>query len=190
MRRTARESFKCGLAACVSLNQSQREIMDNRCIGVIGLGLMGTAFTERLLAAGYTVWVHNRTPGKAEPLVAHASLGRQSSQGLRPCADQPLHHGHGRGGPCPTGRRPAPRAILIDTTTGAPEQTARLGDRLAAGGVQYLDAPVSGSSEQTRAVKRLRSWADRGRPSRRARMFLSAALSRRSMSARVAVAHA
>ena len=44
-----------------------------------------------------------------------------------------------------------PGQILIDTTTGAPEQTARLGDRLAAGGVQYLDAPVSGSSEQTRA---------------------------------------
>ena len=43
-----------------------------------------------------------------------------------------------------------PGQILIDTTTGAPEQTARLGNRLAARGVQYLDAPVSGSSEQTR----------------------------------------
>ena len=43
-----------------------------------------------------------------------------------------------------------PGQILIDTTTGAPEQTARLGARLAARGVQYLDAPISGSSEQTR----------------------------------------
>jgi len=40
--------------------------------------------------------------------------------------------------------------MLIDTTTGSPEQTARLGARLAERGVQYLDAPVSGSSEQTR----------------------------------------
>ena len=43
-----------------------------------------------------------------------------------------------------------PGQILIDTTTGEPEQTARLGARLAARGVQYLDAPISGSSEQTR----------------------------------------
>jgi 3-hydroxyisobutyrate dehydrogenase-like beta-hydroxyacid dehydrogenase len=43
-----------------------------------------------------------------------------------------------------------PGQILIDTTTGEPEQTARLGARLAAQGVQYLDAPLSGSSEQTR----------------------------------------
>jgi 3-hydroxyisobutyrate dehydrogenase-like beta-hydroxyacid dehydrogenase len=40
--------------------------------------------------------------------------------------------------------------ILVDTTTGEPEQTARLGAKLAARGVQYLDAPISGSSEQTR----------------------------------------
>ena len=43
-----------------------------------------------------------------------------------------------------------PGQILIDTTTGEPQQTARLGARLAARGVQYLDAPISGSSEQTR----------------------------------------
>jgi 3-hydroxyisobutyrate dehydrogenase-like beta-hydroxyacid dehydrogenase len=40
--------------------------------------------------------------------------------------------------------------ILIDTTTGEPERTAELGARLAERGVQYLDAPISGSSEQTR----------------------------------------
>ena len=43
-----------------------------------------------------------------------------------------------------------PGQILIDTTTGEPEQTARLGARLTARGVHYLDAPISGSSEQTR----------------------------------------
>src|SRR5439155_4921134 len=34
--------------------------------------------------------------------------------------------------------------------TGEPAQTAALGARLAARGVRYLDAPISGSSEQTR----------------------------------------
>ncbi|MFO0910371.1 MAG: NAD(P)-dependent oxidoreductase [Isosphaeraceae bacterium] len=40
--------------------------------------------------------------------------------------------------------------ILIDTTTGEPAQTAALAARLAARGVSYLDAPISGSSQQTR----------------------------------------
>ena len=44
--------------------------MDTKNVGVIGLGLMGTALTERLLQAGYTVWVYNRTREKAQPLLA------------------------------------------------------------------------------------------------------------------------
>jgi len=39
-------------------------------IGVIGLGLMGTALTERFLQAGFSVHVYNRTREKAQPLVA------------------------------------------------------------------------------------------------------------------------
>ena len=50
--------------------------MDTKNVGMIGLGLMGTALTERLLQAGYTVWVHNRTREKAEPLVARGRAGR------------------------------------------------------------------------------------------------------------------
>ena len=49
--------------------------MDAKNVGMIGLGLMGTALTERLLGAGYTVWVHNRTSAKAQPLVARGALG-------------------------------------------------------------------------------------------------------------------
>ena len=43
-----------------------------------------------------------------------------------------------------------PGQILIDTTTGEPGADGPAGARLAARGVQYLDAPISGSSEQTR----------------------------------------
>jgi 3-hydroxyisobutyrate dehydrogenase-like beta-hydroxyacid dehydrogenase len=39
-------------------------------IGVIGLGHMGSAMALSLLRAGHTVTVHNRTPSKAEPLLA------------------------------------------------------------------------------------------------------------------------
>jgi 3-hydroxyisobutyrate dehydrogenase-like beta-hydroxyacid dehydrogenase len=40
--------------------------------------------------------------------------------------------------------------VLIDTTTGDPQRMASLGASLARRGVKYLEAPVSGSSEQTR----------------------------------------
>ncbi|WP_188191546.1 NAD(P)-dependent oxidoreductase [Nonomuraea sp. SYSU D8015] len=39
-------------------------------ITVLGLGLMGTALADALLSAGHDVTVWNRTPSKADPLVA------------------------------------------------------------------------------------------------------------------------
>ena len=124
---------------------------DPELIGVIGLGLMGTALAGRLLEHGYRVAVWNRTREKAAPLLA---LGAEwSDNPLATCRrviislyttevveavlaelEGGLHAGQ----------------ILIDTTTGEPGRTAALGARLAARGVGYLDAPISGSSEQTR----------------------------------------
>jgi 3-hydroxyisobutyrate dehydrogenase-like beta-hydroxyacid dehydrogenase len=120
-------------------------------VGVIGLGLMGTALTERLLGHGYPVAVWNRTRGKADPLLGRgavwsdnplascqrAILSLYNSEAVEEVLGQMqggLHEG----------------LIILDTTTGEPTQTAGLGGRLAAQGVRYLDAPISGSSEQTR----------------------------------------
>jgi 3-hydroxyisobutyrate dehydrogenase-like beta-hydroxyacid dehydrogenase len=125
--------------------------MDNKSVGMIGLGLMGTALTERLFEAGYSVWVHNRTRDKAEPLVARGACWADNP--LAVC-DRVLISLYTTDtveevlGQLADGLRPG--QILIDTTTGEPEQTARLGARLAERGVHYLDAPISGSSEQTR----------------------------------------
>lgn len=118
---------------------------------MIGLGLMGTALTERLLEHGYRVAVWNRTREKADSLLTRGA--QWSDNPLAQCErviislyttevveavlaelDAGLHAGQ----------------IILDTTTGEPEQTAALGARLATHGVQYLDAPISGSSEQTR----------------------------------------
>src|SRR5579862_3284567 len=43
-------------------------------VGVIGLGLMGRAMALKLLAAGHTVRVYNRTREKAEPVLAKGAL--------------------------------------------------------------------------------------------------------------------
>lgn len=118
---------------------------------MIGLGLMGTALTERLLEHGYRVAVWNRTREKAAPLVAQGA--EWSDNPLATChrgiislyttdvveavlaeLDAGLQDG----------------LILLDTTTGEPGQTAALGARLAVRGIRYLDSPISGSSEQTR----------------------------------------
>ena len=48
--------------------------MDSRRVGVIGLGLMGTAISRCLLEAGYSVNVWNRTREKAEPLLAAGAV--------------------------------------------------------------------------------------------------------------------
>jgi len=125
--------------------------MDKKRVGMIGLGLMGTAMTERLLEAGYAVWVHNRTRNKAGPLIDRGA--RWSDNPLSECArvvislytTDTVEDVLG-----PLGKALRPGQILIDTTTGEPEQTAELGARLEKQGVHYLDAPISGSSQQTR----------------------------------------
>jgi 3-hydroxyisobutyrate dehydrogenase-like beta-hydroxyacid dehydrogenase len=103
------------------------------------------------LEHGYRVAVWNRTREKARPLLARGA--EWSDNPLATCErviislfttevveavlaelDAGLHAGQ----------------IILDTTTGEPAQAAALGARLAAREVRYLDAPISGSSEQTR----------------------------------------
>jgi 3-hydroxyisobutyrate dehydrogenase-like beta-hydroxyacid dehydrogenase len=135
-----------------------RQDAENR-IGMIGLGLMGTAMTERLLEHGYQVDVWNRTAEKANRLIAGGA--RWSSNPLGDCqrviislyssdiVDAVLQSmvDELAVGPQLDLLR---GKIVIDTTTGVPEQSAVMSKRMEELGVQYLDAPISGSSEQTR----------------------------------------
>ncbi len=120
-------------------------------VGVIGLGLLGTALAERLLDAGFQVVVYNRTRSKADSLI---QLGaRWSDNPLAECdrvvislyttevvelvledLESELRPGH----------------LLLDTTTGEPSQTETLGIRMYDRGVEYLETPIAASSEQTR----------------------------------------
>ncbi|MFM7103713.1 MAG: NAD(P)-dependent oxidoreductase, partial [Verrucomicrobiota bacterium] len=120
-------------------------------VGVIGLGLMGTAITERLLERGAAVWVWNRTPDKAGPLLARGAgwsdnplaqcrrviLSLYDSQAVAETLER-LASGL------------APGRLVVDTTTGDPLRSEAMARALAERGVIYLEAPISGSSEQTR----------------------------------------
>ena len=123
----------------------------NQQVGVIGLGLMGSAIVDRLLDHQFLPMIWNRTPEKAEPFLHRGAIWSDN-----PIADcdrvivslyssdvvesvlQSLK----------SSLRPG--QIVIDTTTGDPEQSVRWEKRLAESGAIYLDAPISGSSEQTR----------------------------------------
>jgi 3-hydroxyisobutyrate dehydrogenase-like beta-hydroxyacid dehydrogenase len=133
------------------VNNSNNTAGQNPAVGVIGLGLLGTALCERLLNAGYSVFVYNRTREKAEPLLERGALW--SDNPLQQCDRvvislytsetvelvlKQMKDGLRAG------------QILIDTTTGDPNQTAALGEWLSGKGVEYLESPIAASSEQTR----------------------------------------
>jgi 3-hydroxyisobutyrate dehydrogenase-like beta-hydroxyacid dehydrogenase len=120
-------------------------------VGLVGTGLFGTALADRLLAGGYPVRVHNRTREKADPLLTRGASW--SDNPLKECrriifclftteqVTQVLDV-----------MRSAlkPNQIIVDTSTSDPQQTIELGQRMARQNVQYIEAPFSGSSEQTR----------------------------------------
>lgn len=122
-----------------------------RTIGVIGIGLMGTAIAQRLLDHGYSVRVWNRTREEAAPLVGR---GAEWSDEVATECDRVVICLYSSDivatvlGPL----LPRLRAgqVFVDTTTSEPGQSEAMGTQLSARGVQYLAAPISGSSEQTR----------------------------------------
>lgn len=122
-------------------------------IGFIGLGLLGSAMSERLLAAGWTVRGFDVDPARRSE---HAARGGDSVE-VAPLAAESevlllslpnsdvvesvlaqIESSLVRG------------QIIVDTTTGAPDRVEQTGQRLAEQGVDYLDATVGGSSQQAR----------------------------------------
>lgn len=120
-------------------------------MGLVGTGLLGTALADRLLDDQFPVLVFNRTPAKAAPLLARGAIWCDNP--LASCrrvifslftADQVEQLFE------QMNSKPLDGRIVVDTSTSDPRQTIAVGTRLAAHGVKYLEAPFSGSSEQTR----------------------------------------
>ena len=117
----------------------------------IGLGAMGSRMARRLLDAGHDLAVWNRTPARAEPLVAAgARAAATPADAVRdrdvvmlmladPAAVRAVTEG-------PEGIAAAirPGTTVIEMSTVGPSDVARLRGALA-DGVNLLDAPVLGS---------------------------------------------
>ena len=117
-------------------------------IAWIGTGIMGAPMARRLLEAGHHLRVFNRSPEKARPLIdegavmapeaAAAAEGAETIFIMVP--DTPdVENVIGKVEPSL-----ARGQLVLDMSTIAPEAERRIAERLAALGVDYLDAPVSG----------------------------------------------
>jgi 3-hydroxyisobutyrate dehydrogenase-like beta-hydroxyacid dehydrogenase len=123
-------------------------------VGVIGLGLLGSALSERLLAAGVAVRGFDLDPACRERAEAAGCLVAMSSADVaRHCSQILLSLPDADVSAAVVGElTPVLQqgATIIDTTTGDPQVMQRIGDELAAVGLGYLDAAIAGSSVQAR----------------------------------------
>ena len=128
--------------------------MNREAIGLVGLGLVGAALAERFLAAGFSVVGFDLDPERCRLL---AGLGGQAATSVgdvaRRCQRMVLSLPESAAVEAvieELGPEPRDDLQIIDTTTRDPRTTAALGARLQRQGIYYLDAPISGSSEQVR----------------------------------------
>jgi 3-hydroxyisobutyrate dehydrogenase-like beta-hydroxyacid dehydrogenase len=122
-------------------------------LGYVGLGVMGSSVTRRLLAAGHTVHVWNRTREKAEPLL---EVGAQWADSPREVAERAeivftmvTNTAAVRAvfeGDDGILAGLTPGKIYVDMSTASPANSRALAEQVEAAGAQMLDAPVSGTS--------------------------------------------
>lgn len=123
-------------------------------IGFIGLGIMGRGMAANILRAGFSLTVWNRTPGRADELVAAgaqvatspADLAARSDIVISCVSDTPDVEAVLFG---PQGVIEGARAgmLIIDMSTISPQGAQQFAARLHDHGIGFLDAPVSGGSE-------------------------------------------
>lgn len=130
-------------------------------IGWIGLGRMGEAMVTRLLQAGHTVHVWNRTASKAVHLAGYGAQIVAQKLDLGSCdvvftmvstTDDLKEVLFGPGGLVTSVTRPQ---VVVDSSSISQEGSAEIRQRLEALGVAYLCAPVSGNAKVAKAGKLL-----------------------------------
>jgi putative dehydrogenase len=132
---------------------------NNRPVGVIGTGLMGTACAKRLLAAGYEVLGYDTDAGKLKALEA---LGGRPARSIAEIAgacdvavvavfntsqvEDVLEGPHGLAAARPENTGPL---TVLCVSTCDPDRITTLAARLPGRRVRFVESPVSGTSDQT-----------------------------------------
>lgn len=125
-------------------------------LALIGLGGMGTGMGLRLLDKGFSLRVYNRTPSRAEPLIAAGALAASGvadavadtdvvilSLSDEAAVEEVLF---GR-----MGSALRPGTLLVDTSTVSPHYAREAARRLSALGVARVEACLVGNPQMARA---------------------------------------
>lgn len=121
-------------------------------IGFVGIGIMGSAMAERLLAQGRDLVVWNREPENLETVVGLGAIAADSPAAVAAACDLVMVCVLDTAavdavvfGPDGVAQAATPEKILIDHSTADPVATKEMAQRLlAAKGMRWVDAPVSG----------------------------------------------
>ena len=123
------------------------------CVGVVGMGLMGQAFTHHLLQSGFTVQGFDIDEQRARQLHERGGVPVESpaatARGARWVLTSLPNSDIVREvvlGPDGIAQGAGPGLIIADASTSRPEDSERLGAELAKRGIGFLDAAVSGTS--------------------------------------------
>jgi 3-hydroxyisobutyrate dehydrogenase len=127
-------------------------------VAILGVGTMGMGMAKNLLKGGFTVHVYNRTRSKAEPLAsegAHihetpADAARAADIIVAMLSDDDASRAAWTG---PQGALANAKtgAVLIDSSTISPSWVEELAKLAKVRGLEFLDAPVTGSRPQAEA---------------------------------------
>jgi 3-hydroxyisobutyrate dehydrogenase-like beta-hydroxyacid dehydrogenase len=131
---------------------------DNKTVGLIGLGLIGTALARRLLAAGFGVVGYDVDAKRGAVLT---ELGGRAAGSVSELAgacrriviavfntDQLEDVIEGKGGVLSVAPTGSGARIVMNVTTSDPDRVAALAARIAPRGLTLLEVPLSGTSEQ------------------------------------------
>lgn len=129
-------------------------------IGIIGLGSLGSNMARLLAQDGYVVHVHDLDPARTAAAAATPGVtGHNSSRlvaqhsGLvllsLPQSEAVAAACLGPGGII---EGAAPGLLVVDTTSGYPDRTKDIAAQLAAAGVRYVDAAITGEEGGAKAL--------------------------------------
>jgi len=124
-------------------------------VAILGLGTMGGGMAANLLKAGFSLTVYNRTAAKAQPLVdagarlaaTPAEAAKGASVVVAMLADDAASRAVWLGDDGAL-QAASDGAVLIEASTVSPAWISDLAGLAAQRGLEFLDAPVTGSRMQ------------------------------------------
>jgi 3-hydroxyisobutyrate dehydrogenase len=123
-------------------------------VAFLGLGIMGRSMAANLVKAGHEVAVWNRSAGKSVEGARTATSPADAATGAEvawmcvsdtKAVEQVLFGENGAAEVLAAGAGTGAGAIIADSSTISPSATVRFAERVKAQGLDYVDAPMTGS---------------------------------------------